>query len=48
MTFASISFGFILVYLHEIELIDIFVKTNTLFYEQSYPDNRPFIFTIRM
>ncbi len=48
MTFASISFGFILVYLHEIELIDIFAKTNTLFYEQSYPDNRPVIFTIYM
>ena len=48
MTFASISFGFILVYLHEIELIDIFVKTNTLFYEQSYPDYRPVIFTICM
>ena len=48
MTFASISFGFILVYLHEIESIDIFVKTNTLFYEQSYPDNRPVIFTICM
>ena len=46
MTFASFSFGFILAYLHEIELIDIFAKTNTLFYEQSYPDNHPVIFTI--
>ena len=48
MTFASFSFGFILTYLHEIELIDIFAKTNTLFYEQSHPDNRPVIFTICM
>ena len=48
MTFASFSFGFILAYLHEIKLIDIFAKTNTLFYEQSYSDNRPVIFTICM